>query len=543
MRDDPSGWRTRVTEDMIADYTASGDWDNRTVAQAAWEKEAAIPDEVAVYTEDGTNITYGSIVEEARVLAAALQSLGLTQGDVISFSLPNWRETIAIDIAAAALGLVVNPIIPIYRDAELGFTLKDAGTKVLFIPEQFRSAEFPNMVDRLRGDLPKLEHVIVCRPESGGFETYDDLLDRGRAAPLSLPEVDPNNIKMILYTSGTTGRAKGVLHSHNTLPRAVHYTVDAWGMKPGDVMFMPSPVTHVTGYSYGIEMPFITDVKSAFMEVWNAEAAIDYINRTKSTHCVSATPFLQELITICGARGEGLPSLRAFGCGGAAVPPEIIYNAHRTFDNCRAFRVYGASEIPIISMGWQDPEHEQLAAETDGRIYKYDVRVVDDEDRDVAPGGEGEILARGATMMIGYADPAQTAEAFTEDGFFRSGDIGYVTPENAVVITGRMKDLIIRGGENLSAKEIEDVLHEHPAIREAAVVAVPNERLGEGVCACVILEEGAGELALPDVTDFVHQSGLAKQKRPERLEIMPDFPRTASGKIQKHVLRKTLAEG
>lgn len=541
MRDDPSGWRTRVTDDMIAEYTAGGQWLNKTVAEAAWAKEAATPDEVAVFTEDGTNIHYGSIVEEARLLAAALQSLGLTRGDVISFQLPNWRETIAIDIAACALGLVVNPIIPIYRDAELGFTLKDAGTKVLFIPERFRSAEFPEMVARLRGGLPALEHVIVCRPESDGFETYGDLLDKGRGAPLTLPEIDPNNIKLILYTSGTTGRAKGVLHSHNTLPLAILYSAAAWEMGPGDVMFMPSPVTHVTGFSYGIEMPFLTEVKSAFMEAWNAEAAIDYIKRTQATHCVSATPFLQELTAICGARGEGLPSLRAFACGGAAVPPEIIYSAHKTFENCRAFRVYGASEIPIIAMGWQKPEHEKLAAETDGRIYEYDVRVVDDEDRDVPPGGEGEILAKGATMMIGYADPQQSAEAFTPDGFFRSGDIGFVTPENAVVITGRKKDLIIRGGENLSAKEIEDVLHEHPAIREAAVVAVPHERLGEGVCACVILEEGAGDIALSDVTDFVDAAGLAKQKRPERLEIMPDFPRTASGKIQKHVLREMVA--
>ncbi len=541
MREDPSGWKTRVSDEMITENTANGRWLNKTVAEAAWEKEAACPDDIAVFTEDGANITYGSIVEEARVVAAAFQSLGLTRGDVVSFQLPNWRETIAIDIAAAALGLVVNPIIPIYRDAELGYILRDAGTKVLFTPERFRSAEFPSMVDRLRDGLPALEHVIVCRPETGGFKSYDDLLERGRSSPLRLPQVDPNAVKMVLYTSGTTGRAKGVLHTHNTLMCAILATVEAWGMREGDIMFMPSAVTHVTGFSYGIEMPLITGLQSAFMEIWNAEEAVDYIKRTGSTICVSATPFLQELIAVCARKGEGLPSLRLFACGGAAVSPEIIYSAHKTFDRCRAFRIYGASEIPISTAGWPDPEQEHLAAETDGRIVGYEVRVVDEEGREVPLGEDGEILAKGAAITVGYADPEQSAEAFTEDGFFRSGDIGFLTPENAVVITGRKKDLIIRGGENLSAKEIEDVLHRHPAIREAAVVAFPHERLGEGVCACVVLEDGAGALALSDITGFIDQAGLAKQKRPERLEVMDDFPRTASGKIQKHVLREMVA--
>jgi acyl-CoA synthetase (AMP-forming)/AMP-acid ligase II len=251
---------------------------------------------------------------------------------------------------------------------------------------------------------------------------------------------------------------------------------------------------------------------------------------------VAATPFLQELVTRAKEAGTTLPSMRFFACGGAAVPPEIVRSANALFGKPVAFRVFGSSEVPLVTLGF--PKDGELAATTDGEIIDYEVRIVDDEDRDVPPGGEGEILARGPAMFMGYADEAQTREAITADGYFRTGDIGRVTPENAVLITGRKKDLIIRGGENISAKEIEDVLHLHPKVAEAAVVAMPHERLGEGVCAFVIAKGEAPTFA--DLVAFVAASGLAPQKRPERVEIVEEFPRTASGKIRKDLLRARL---
>ncbi|MFM7786429.1 MAG: class I adenylate-forming enzyme family protein, partial [Gammaproteobacteria bacterium] len=209
--------------------------------------------------------------------------------------------------------------------------------------------------------------------------------------------------------------------------------------------------------------------------------------------------------------------------------------------NCRTMRVYGSTEAPIITLGWR--ENAELAATTDGQPWGYEVRIVDDEGRAVPPGTDGEITARGPGMFLGYADPRQDAEAHTADGFFLTGDVGHLTPDGAIQITDRKKDIIIRGGENLSAKEIEDVLHAHPAIREAAVVSMPHERLGEGVCACLVLREGATAPGLQDIVALCDAAGMARQKFPERVVVMPDFPRTPSGKIRKDQLRLRLRDG
>jgi acyl-CoA synthetase (AMP-forming)/AMP-acid ligase II len=297
-------------------------------------------------------------------------------------------------------------------------------------------------------------------------------------------------------------------------------------------MIMPSPVTHVSGYSNGLETPWICGTCTILMEGWNASDALALIEQHEVAGTVAATPFLTELANAARTAGETLPSFRFFACGGAAVPDEVIPAANAAFAKARAFRVFGSSEVPLVTLGYPAAADAPLAATTDGAIIDYDVRIVDDEERDVATGAEGEILARGPAMFMGYADPAQTAESITTDGYFRTGDIGRITPEGALQITGRKKDLIIRGGENISAKEIEDVLSAHPNVREAAVVAMPHARLGEGVCAYIIGTATADELIA-----HIAASGLAKQKTPERFAFVTDFPRTASGKIRKDVLR------
>jgi non-ribosomal peptide synthetase component E (peptide arylation enzyme) len=270
------------------------------------------------------------------------------------------------------------------------------------------------------------------------------------------------------------------------------------------------------------------------MEAWNAADALALIESHDVVGTVAATPFLTELAQAAEAQGKRLPSFRFFACGGAAVPPEVIPAANCAFENCRAFRVFGSSEVPLVTLGYPEAEDELLAATTDGAAVDYQVRIVDDEEQDLPIGQEGEILARGPAMFMGYADEQQSRESITTDGYFRTGDIGCVTPEGGILITGRKKDLIIRGGENISAKEIEDVLHTHAAVQEATVVAMPHERLGEGVCAYVILN---GEADAETLAAHVQASGLAKQKIPERFEFVADFPRTASGKIRKDVLR------
>ncbi len=467
-----------------------------------------------------------------RRLSVSLAELGLVPGDVVSFQTPNWIEAAVINLAAALSGFVINPIVPIYRDAEVGMMLADCRAKVLFTAASFRNYDYAAMAERLKPGLPDLEHIILVRGQSA--LTYEALVEAGRGRRFHRPQVDAGSVKMLLYTSGTTGRPKGVLHSHNTLARALQQSAQHWGLGEGDAMIMPSPVTHVSGYGNGLEMPFIAGSRTILMEAWNAADALALIEAHDVVGTVAATPFLTELAKAAEASGTRLPSFRFFACGGAAVPPDVIPAANRAFENCRAFRVFGSSEVPLVTLGYPAAADEQLAATTDGAIIDYQVRIVDDEEQDLPAGQEGEILARGPAMFMGYADEQQTREAITTDGYFRTGDIGCITPEGAILITGRKKDLIIRGGENISAKEIEDVLHTHPAVQEATVVAMPHERLGEGVCAYVILKGEADAAAL---AAHVLASGLAKQKIPERFEFVDDFPRTASGKIRKDVLR------
>ena len=529
-----------INEDRFARDATQ--WRNTTIAVEAFQKARSRPNAVAIYLEDEPDATYGAIAEEALRLIAALRELGLSAGDVISFQFPNWREGAVVDIAAAALGLVVNPIVPIYRDAELRFILSDAASKLIFIPDQHRSIDYVNMISRLRPELPSLEYVVTLRASAEYPDTtrYEQLIDCEPADESSLPVIDPNSIKCRLYTSGTTGFPKAVLHSHNTLTRILDNTSDHSGTSATDVMIMPSPITHITGYSSGLNFPFIRDGRSALMERWNADQCIDFIHRVGGTMTVGATPFLQELLDAAERRGDSLPSMRVFSCGGAAVPPALVLRAYDVLENCRTVRVYGSTEAPIITLGWLDDS--QLAASTDGHAYGYEVRIVDDEGMEVPDGEDGEITARGAGMFLGYADADQNAEAHTADGFFHTGDIGRKTPEGAVLITDRKKDIIIRGGENISAKEIEDCLHLHPKVKEAAVVAMPHQRLGEGVCVFVILQADSESLSLEEVATFTNDQGLARQKIPERLEVVDDLPRTPSGKVRKDRLRVQLRD-
>ncbi len=528
---------------------------NATVSDLALQRATSDPDREIILLEDEPPITNSAIVLEAQQLATGLQQLGMTAGDVISFQLPSWREAVAIDLAASMLGLVVNPIIPIYRERELRFILGDARTRLLFIPQTFRSVDYPKMITSLRHELPDLEHVVVVRgaangdrltrqtsPHNSSQIDYQTLTDSD-SANLQTAAVNPESLKVLMYTSGTTGTPKAVMHSHNSLARAIDNTLEAWHLDGADLMLMPSPVTHITGYVNGIELPFFSDVKTLLMNQWQVARAAELIQRHAATLCISATPFLQELVDHAEQHNDDLSSLRLFACGGAAVPPELIRRVPQSLGQCRAFRVYGSTEVPLVSTGFTRPEQLELAATTDGKIDNWQVRVVDAEGRDMAAGQDGELWIRGPAMMLGYKDPGQTAAAMT-DGYFHTGDIGHITADNAVVITDRKKDLIIRGGENISAKEVEDVLHDHPRIREAAVVAMPHQRLGECVCAFLVIDGNAPDDALINsktLQPHLSDAGLARQKWPEKIVLIDNFERTASGKIRKNLLRAKLA--
>ena len=542
MRKDVSGWQVRLDEALIERYTASGDWPGKTLAEFAEDLARRDPDRVT-HVFGAQRCTVSELLAEAELLAAGLQRRGLVAGDVVSFQLPNWREAVVIDLATTMLGLVVAPIVPIYRDAEVAFMLADAGVKAAFFPTDYRGFDYAAMMQRLAPTLPGLRLLCSVRGEPGG-DSYEAMIGEGKRLT-ERPKVDANAVKMILYTSGTTGRPKGVLHTHNTGPLRLRRAFENWSRGSAvagldNILLMASPVTHVTGQS-GMEIPFCSNTRTVFMERWNAVEALDLIDAEQVTASVGATPFLHELLSAAEAGGRRLPSLQVFACGGAEVPPALICKAYEVLEQCRAFRVYGSSEVPLTTLGFAGVGEMEMAASTDGQIADYEVRILDDEGNRLSVGQEGEICVRGPSMFLGYGDPEATAASFDADGFFATGDLGRVTSEGAIVITGRKKDLINRGGEKVSAKEVEDILHRMPAIKEAAVVAMPHARLGETLCAYVIAQPGAG-LDLDALLAFVAASGVARQKYPEHLVVVDDFPRTASGKIRKDRLRADIRE-
>jgi acyl-CoA synthetase (AMP-forming)/AMP-acid ligase II len=527
-------WRDRLfPPPHLARYARAGVYRERTIGDLARDRAMAEPDAPVFLGLEGW--TVGRIVADAEALLAALQALGVRPGEAIASQLPNWPEAAVVNLACAIGGFVIAPIVHIYRDLEVGQMLADSRARAFFVAEHFRRFGYADMIERLRPRLEHLAYVAFVRSDQPG--SFEALVEAGRGRSPTSANVDPNAVKMLLYTSGTTGRPKGVLHSHNTLMRVSDQAVARWGIVPGDAILMPSPVGHISGFTNGLELPFQAGTRTVLMEAWDAEQACDLIEAHGVAGTVAATPFLQELATIARARGSRLPSMRFFACGGAAVSPDLVRAANAAFAQPIAFRVFGASEVPLVTLGF--PRDAELAATTDGEIIDYEVRIVDDGDANVPSGNEGEILARGPSMLLGYADLDDTAAAITADGFFRTGDLGRVSAAHALTVTGRKKDLIIRGGENISAREIEDVLTRHPGVAEAAVVGMPHPRLGEGVCAFLIACGPPPDVAT--LAAFVADSGLARQKTPERFEWLAALPRTASGKVRKDQLRQIAA--
>ncbi len=517
-------------------YAERGLWRDTTLAHAARALAQSQPQSI-LFTEGSREHTVAALLADAEALANALWDAGLRPGEVVSFQLPNWTEAAVINLACAIAGLVVTPIVPIYRDAEVAQILADSGSRLHFSAESFRGFDYAAMLDRVATQAPRLSERVLVRAAASIRPTLEAMLAHGRSRPALKLQLDPASPKLLLYTSGTTGRAKGVLHSHNTLTRFIESCQRHWHVTGGDSLLMPSPVTHITGYAFGLEMPFLARTRTVLMESWNAQQAADLIEQHAVVGTVAATPFLQELVDVAAQRNTTLPSLRFFGCGGAAVSPDLVRTANARFAQACTFRVYGCSEAPMVTLGYLGHEQGELAATTDGEVVDYEVRIVAEDGAQMPPGEAGEIQVRGPSMFLGYADAAHSRDCFTADGFFRTGDLGTLTAQRAIVVTGRKKDLIIRGGENISPKEIEDVLHRHPGIAEAAVVSMPHTRLGETVCAYVVARAGQ-DASAASIIAHVQGSGLARQKCPEHVELVASLPKTSSGKVRKDLLRE-----
>ena len=545
LRADPSSFATRWSDDAAVSYRAAGHWRNETLRGVARRACREAPDRLLL-VEGDRRVTRAEAWDASSRLAAFFLSRGLAPGDVVSFQLPNWIEAAVVALAARRCGLVLNPVPPIYRESEVGYILQDCRAKLVFVPQVFRKHDHQRMLAGLRSQLPSLRDVVVVRGDGAAGVDWRHALSLAPVPDDDLPAIDPAAAMVVMYTSGTTGRPKGVIHNHYTFDYRVRSMAEAWSIGPSDVVFMPSPVTHITGAYWAFDMPWVSGATSVLMDVWSADEGIDCIEKNRCTVTGGATPFLRQLLDTAARRPAAMASLRLFFCGGTTVSPDLIREAAATYPHCLFFRAYGSTEMPTTTLGIRDRAHADLGAETDGEVVPpTEVRIVDaSSGANIADGEEGEILVRGPEQFVGYVHPDDNVGAFDDDGYFRMGDLGRRVHGRYLVITGRIKDIIIRSGENISPKEVEDVLATHAAVADVAIVAMPSRETGEKGCAFVVLRPGQ-TIDVAEIRRFLDRAGLARQKFPEHLVIVDELPRVPSGKIRKDVLRaraKAIAE-
>jgi cyclohexanecarboxylate-CoA ligase len=474
-----------------------------------------------------------SVHERALRVAGGLADLGVGPGDVVALQLTGRVESAIAHAAVLLRGAVVLPIVPIYGLREVGFVLRQSGAAAL-VAFTGRAGE----VLAIRDGLPGLRQVIAVedgnRPVQGVVSW--DRLEEHRPLGAQVPP-DPDDVCVLVYTSGTTAEPKGVQHTHRSMLAELATMA---GVRPdgcADFGYLDAfPPGHVAGLNVLLRA-LVHGLPTVFMERWDAGVALDLIHRHGVTASAGVPLHLAALLEAAERSGRGTGGLRDYLVGAASVPPVLVERADRA--GISAYRAYGSSEHPTISSGGPgDPLGKR--AGTDGRpMPGTQVRIVDAEGRDLPPGRDGEIWSRGPELFAGYRDPALNAEAFTADGWLRTGDVGRMDEDGYLTVTDRLKDIIVRGGEKISSKEVEDLLSVHPAVAETVAVAEPDERYGERVCAFVVLRQGR-HLDLDAVRDHFAAHGAARQKTPERLVVVDVLPRTAAGKVRKHELRATL---
>ena len=530
-----------------AHMIAQGLWYDRTINDSLDACVAQCPDKLAltaVQVETGNvqRFTYRELARMADRIAVGLTRLGVGRNDIVSCQLPNWWQFTLTYLACSRIGAVMNPLMHIFREHELNFMLQHGEAKLLIVPQVFRGFDHAHMATGLQAHLPHLQQVVVVG--GGGPDSFEALLttpewEKEPDAPaiLTAHRPGPDDITQVIYTSGTTGEPKGVMHSANTVVANILPYAQRLGLGAQDVVLMASPMAHQTGFMYGLLMPILLQASAVLQDIWDAKKAIEVIQAEGATFTMASTPFLSDLTKTVAEAQARIPTLRTFLCAGAPIPSALVERARQVLPT-KIISAWGMTENGAVTL-IQPNDDDERAFNTDGcPLPGVEIKVVDVDGNALPPDQPGRLMLRACSNFGGYLQRAHLNGTDADD-WFDTGDLARIDARGYLRITGRSKDVIIRGGENIPVVEIESLLYRHPAIALAAIVAYPDERLGERACAVVVPKPGQS-IDLPGIVEFLKAQKVALQYIPERLVVRDDLPSTPSGKIQKFRLREMM---
>ena len=529
---------------------ARGYWHDRTINGDLDACIAACPDKLAltavrVETGDTRRFTYRELGAMADRIAVGLARLGVGRNDVVAMQLPNWWQFSLLYLACSRIGAVLNPLMHIFRERELSFMLKHSEAKVLVVPKVFRGFDHEAMARSLQPGLPSLRRIIVVGGD--GADDFDTLLtipewerEAEAKAILTSHRPGPDDITQLIYTSGTTGEPKGVMHSANTLMANILPYADRLRLGQDDVVLMASPMAHQTGFMYGLMMPIMLKAGVVLQDTWEPNKAIELIRTEGVSFTMASTPFLTDLTKTVQDSGGTVPSLRTFLCAGAPIPGPLVEQARQVLGT-KIVSAWGMTENGAVTLIRLDDD-DQLAFTTDGcPLPGVELQVIDSAGQPLPPGEVGRLVVRSCSNFGGYLKRPQL-NGTDANGWFDTGDLASMDANGYIRISGRSKDVIIRGGENIPVFEIEALLYKHPAIAQVAIVAYTDQRLGERACA-VVVPKPDQHLDFAGMVEFLKAQKVALQYIPERLVVRDAMPATPSGKIQKFRLRDMLSDG
>ncbi|HIA8993112.1 TPA: medium-chain fatty-acid--CoA ligase [Escherichia coli] len=527
-------------EQRRAAYRQQGLWGDASLADYWQQTARAMPDKIAVVDNHGASYTYSALNHAASCLANWMLAKGIESGDRIAFQLPGWCEFTVIYLACLKIGAVSVPLLPSWREAELVWVLNKCQAKMFFAPTLFKQTRPVDLILPLQNQLPQLQQIVgvdKLAPATSSLSLSQIIADN---TPLTTAiTTHGDELAAVLFTSGTEGLPKGVMLTHNNILASERAYCARLNLTWQDVFMMPAPLGHATGFLHGVTAPFLIGARSVLLDIFTPDACLALLEQQRCTCMLGATPFVYDLLNVLEKQPADLSALRFFLCGGTTIPKKVARECQQL--GIKLLSVYGSTESsPHAVVNLDEPLSRFM--HTDGYAAAgVEIKVVDDARKTLPPGCEGEEASRGPNVFMGYFDePELTARALDEEGWYYSGDLCRMDEAGYIKITGRKKDIIVRGGENISSREVEDILLQHPKIHDACVVAMPDERLGERSCAYVVLKAPHHSLSLEEVVAFFSRKRVAKYKYPEHIVVIEKLPRTASGKIQKFLLRKDI---